>query len=865
LAHAVSCVRSLMILTAALLAVGGLQVCSVASEAPAGPSEGRHNGDYLDVETRRAVEELKAAVQAEPTTDATGAERALVLFDWINAYARAGGYVPVNAPTVVAQINGYGLPAGAMLDQFVAELSLLDERPDALGSLTVNTSESFEARSHATFQQIYTVGAAPVQAGGGFLVAKHFQANHGAYQTHDPRAPGYLTITSSNPRASFVEERFDVPGMHGGFRGAAPQIVFRVADADLAQGDQVTLTYGDTSGGSPGLRMPDFSSDQMPFPVYVDLDGSNLWLSLPIQPIRVHGAAVAGVQGFAPSIVGTGERFDISIRAEDPYGNRATGEIPDWTLMLDDRPMREVRHDDQAVTLVSGLSFAEAGVYRIKVRSADGTLAGAVNPVLVQDHPSRRIYWGDTHGHSGFAEGIGSADAFMRFARDDARLDFVTHSEHDIWMDDGEWEILREMVKQYSEDGRFVAFLGYEWTMRQTQGGHHNVLFRTPDGRERVPAQRFPTLSSLYHGLRNRYDVEDVLIIPHAHQAADYRHSDPELEHLVEIMSMHGTFEWFARMYLSHGHRVGFVAASDDHIGRPGYASPKSDSLAQRGGLGAVFAAERTADGIFDAMKALSAYATTGERIILDVGVNGTAMGQRAPYADSRAISGRVIGTAPIRSVSLFRNDAEIHRWAYGEPQADRLQVSFYSDSRPYHPGDNPRGWRHWQGTMRVHGAVLEAAEASDFDNLSTQRLEIDSEDANLVHFATHTRGDYSSVVLDLDAMTAETRIEVELQDAAETGSGPPSWRRHQMIRGGSVVLHPGAIGDGPVVHTMTVDGYDDTITLAHVRAMPAQAAFEFTDEDDPQRGDYYFIRVRQNDDALAWSSPIWIGGYRPQ
>ena len=64
---------------------------------------------------------------------------------------------------------------------------------------------------------------------------------------------------------------------------------------------------------------------------------------------------------------------------------------------------------------------------------------------------------------------------------------------------------------------------------------------------------------------------------------------------------------------------MGFIAASDNHLSQPGYTAPKGGSLAQRGGLGALLATERTTDALFDAMKNLDTYATTGERIILDV------------------------------------------------------------------------------------------------------------------------------------------------------------------------------------------------------------------------------------------------------
>ena len=79
-----------------------------------------------------------------------------------------------------------------------------------------------------------------------------------------------------------------------------------------------------------------------------------------------------------------------------------------------------------------------------------------------------------------------------------------------------------------------------------------------------------PNLAALYQGLRERYDPNDILIIPQAHQPGDCRNSDTDMQTLVEIMSMHGTFEWFGNYYLRNGHQVGSVAASDDHRIHPG-------------------------------------------------------------------------------------------------------------------------------------------------------------------------------------------------------------------------------------------------------------------------------------------------------
>ena len=68
----------------------------------------------------------------------------------------------------------------------------------------------------------------------------------------------------------------------------------------------------------------------------------------------------------------------------------------------------------------------------------------------------------------------------------------------------------------------------------------------------------------------------------------------------------------------------------------------------------------------------------------------------------------------------------------------------------------------------------------------------------------------------------------------------------------------------GRLERALPADGYpDDGITLRHIiRDGERDVAFSYTDAREPQEGDYYYIRVRQVNDAMAWSSPVWVGGY---
>ncbi|MFT7651409.1 MAG: hypothetical protein ACI9UU_000511 [Candidatus Azotimanducaceae bacterium] len=821
--------------------------------------------DYLSPDLRSRVDQLKASLDSKPTNERNAQARARLTWEWINAHAMNGGYVPVNSTQVVASVLAAGSNASpGPLDATIRELAFIDSNPSGLGTLTA-TVGPFEAGAYATVAQIFTVGSESIQTGGSIMLARHFMTNFGAWQTADPTAPNYLSIRTSASKVSFIATTSPLRGMHGGFRNFRETMTFELASGTLTTGDTVTVTWGDTSGGSPGLMMGTVSSDRMPLPVYVSFNNQDQFISLPIQPIQVVGTSISGVTGFAPSVLSPGEPFELSIRARDPYYNRATGDVPNWIVKLDGEPWLNVTSTG-AISLVN-TSLKDPGIYRPTIESTEGDIVGSINPILVSAENRERIYWGDTHGHSGFAEGIGTPERFMQWAKEDARLDYVTHSEHDIWLDDYEWEVLREIVRRYTKDGEFVAYLGYEWTVNNLRGGHHNVLFRTPDDRQRVPAQFFSTLARLYTGLRNAAKTDDVVVIPHAHQAGDYRLSDPALEPLIEIMSQHGNFEWFGRMYLKQGHQVGFTAASDNHLSQPGYSAALGNSLAQRGGLGAILAPNRTVDDIFDGMKALKSYATTGDRIILDFDINGVGMGQRAPFAEKRTITASVHGTAPIDSVTLMKNDQPIWQENYLQTESKRnrreltLLLSFESASKPTNPGDNPRGWRTWDGTMQVVDAEILEITAVDA-SFPLQQLDTSEIASNLVRFATKTRGDTSSYLIKLKDTGRDARIQLDLLEALETGGAPPIYRAKQRSAAASFSLALRDVDKDSVTHTLAVDAYTDSVTVRRIHDTGVLDVEVSVEDESLRQGDYYYLRVVQANDAIAWSSPVWIGGH---
>jgi hypothetical protein len=745
-------------------------------------------GEYLTGKLRQDVDRLKRDAEHQPTNSGNMLERGLIVWDWVNAYSLTGGPVPVNAtqelaPVFQLQDGGEATRPAAMrqlsraLDELIYEFRIKDEHPRAMPMLRVDRAGPFAASSWQTIVMTLTCGEMPMPTGSALMLARTLMNDGSVPQVDNPAGSGYVSIRSSNAGVRFGKAKIAWTGMHGGFRGSSDNAAWRLESGTLQPGDTVTLTFGDTSGGGRGLQMPSFSNDKFLLPVYVSLKADGPMITPSWPAMRIQGNSVAAVKGLAPSIVKPGERFELSVRSEDDRWNRATGSIPAYEVTLNGQPVRTVPAGNDGLTVLKDVAVAQPGTYRFAIRSADGRIAGESNPIWVEADPKFRIYWGETHAHSGFSEGMGSIDGFYRWGRDDARLDFLGLSEHDIWTDAGEWRAMQAAVRRYTDPGRYIAYLAYEWTANRTVGGHHNVFFRTPE-QTRAPVQMAYTLSRLYQALRAGNKTGDVLIIPHAHQAGDWRRNDPDMERLVEIMSMHGTFEWFGNYYLRSGFDVGFVAASDDHRTRPGYSGTmRAGSLQQFGGLVAVKAQEKNVNDIFDALRDRYTYAVTGaQRILLDVDLNGERVGRRIPYAADRKIHARVSGTAPLDRVDVVKNGEVIfsRRFA-GAPLRSRARVhiGFRSSSEAF-IRDNPRGYRRWKGTLQVEGARLLSVEPY-FDN---RYAEYARQDGQSVSFSTDTRGGVDAFVMELDGAPRRRRGSIS------TWSKPPSmtWRRRRSV-----------------------------------------------------------------------------------
>jgi hypothetical protein len=315
------------------------------------------------------------------------------------------------------------------------------------------------------------------------------------------------------------------------------------------------------------------------------------------------------------------------------------------------------------------------------------------------------VYFGDLHQHSEFSgcgRMNGRIDQNQPYTRHVRGLDFMSTIDHGEHLNDHTWRWTQLTSSQNDRPGRFVVFTGFEWTSEFDGGGnlyrgHYNAIFREIGGGDRYFSASDPDTNTpleLWEALRKSAGGSArVLTFPHHPSRrmawVSWNYYDPEMVPLMEIVQARGSYEHegclqgldvdndatrvhghYIHDGLERGMRWGFVGGGD-HGGRQ---------------LTAVFAPRLDRQALFDSLKQRRVYATSGEKMLLDVRVNGRFMGEEFTLEErDREIQIKVVGTAPLVQVDLFRNGRVIRQW---NPNTRELERAI-SDKEPLFEREN--------------------------------------------------------------------------------------------------------------------------------------------------------------------------------
>jgi hypothetical protein len=604
------------------------------------------------------------------------------------------------------------------------------------GSVEIDPKGPFEARSFETITLTYTAGRYGLDDTGAVRVVFRLIGDAGKPQMEDPRAVNYTTAVASN--GAKLGLQFHGRGSQRPFNKA---LDVNVTGGYLREGDTLTITLGDRSGGSPGFQMQTFCEAGAEMKFLADVCATGHFMPVAEGPaFDVIAGAPALWRAVLPSLRRPGESFHFGLKAEDAWGN-PTGQAKarlrlQPTSPIQGLPDEVVYGPDQRSMIFEGLMVTNPGLVSIRVfDDGDGLLATS-NPLLIEDRAFSG-YWADLHGQSGESIGIGASLDYFHFARDCAFLDAVSHQANDFQVNNAFWGYLNELTAKFHEDHRFVTFPGYEWSGNTGVGGDRNVYFRQegrqihrsshallPD-RDDIETDA-PTATDLFKAIAD----EDCVVYAHVGgRYADiaYAH-DPKLEHSMEIHSAWGTFEWLITDAFDLGYRCGVVCNSDGHKGRPGASYPGASTFGAYGGLTCFFAEELTRDGLFECLRRRHHYGTTGNRLHLEVHANFESFGElfeRDPAVfdcdgrrvkqvmmgdiartndDAVTVSVRAISASPIERIEV-RNGKQVVETVRGYDSTDlgsRIRVIW--SGATYRGRDRQV---EWHGSVRFHNCEI--------------------------------------------------------------------------------------------------------------------------------------------------------------
>ncbi|MEX0941696.1 MAG: hypothetical protein WD002_04055 [Pseudomonadales bacterium] len=747
-----------------------------------------------------------------------------------------------------------------------------------------------QAKRYATVKLEYVIDT-PLVQGARIRIGQNWYGDLGRIQFSRPLAPNYASVSPSNTDAE-LETGARIwfgnafTGLSGGNR---PFIALK--KGQLAKGDRITLTLGDTSHGSPGWLIQSFTSDAMDLKIEVDFQGNGVFVPVAQPRFRVYGNDASHLRVVGPSVIRPGASFTIRTSVEDQYFNRAASNLPK-TLELwyqGDRisRTRSLKGDPatfhfQDITLPSD---EDTPLY-LEVRDRSGEIVGISNPIVTRGD-GKKLYWGELHGHEGYTDGNGTPEWYMNYARNVAFLDFASLTGHDVMLSEVHFRHNFLASDAYNQpDGGFVTFRAYEWTNNWRYGGHHNV-FLLDDSQRAITVMDAPQLSEMIAAHKKINDRDKVLLIPHAHQPGDWNIKGAEL---VEIFAQHGSFEWFGREYLIRGHKVGLLAASDDHIGHPGNTPSRGRT---RGGLAAVFAPNLTNESVFANLKERHTYGTSLARIYLETSIDGAEMGDMVEATGPINVKGFTAGTDEITDITLIVNGEEVQEQRFDEPdgQNSTLRFRLTRDSSPT-SSDAPRtpapDRRYW-GRIFIHETGDEIGQSEGSQSQTTVEAivplgyepyadVIKQTGSREATFTNNVRGDYDGMLLKLAKMDENDLVTIMVMTSPiddtdhwnmiEKPRLPGEYYNVDVPRQEIVLQETVRLGDLLDGHwEASFDDYSSADIALIKTGNPKYQSFNFTvtEADGLKFGEdnHIYVRVKQLDDETAWSSPTFIEWHR--
>ncbi|MGN0333803.1 MAG: DUF3604 domain-containing protein [Lachnospiraceae bacterium] len=720
-----------------------------------------------------------------------------------------------------------------------------------MGSVSMTPQKDVMAGEFSTWVFTFTAGEYGIDDGGSLVLAWKSVSDWDTPQFDEPMEPGYTTVTTTgNCRIRARYAKF--------IRSFGNSICMDITGGYIKKGDTITITMGDRSQGSLGARAQSFCEREHEFRFFLDPCGTYRYEEMPQRlKVRIVPGYVHELQAIVPGTVQKGKPFDVVVRALDEFGNptnryhgtvwitvqNAEGMVPEKITFTEEDGGAVRLHD----CVVNG-----DGVWHLEITDRDQEFHAYSNPSLCTEDDERTLYWGDMHGQTRETVGTGFLDDYYSFARDKAAVSFTGWQGNDFEVSDETWKNIREKSAEYTEEGKFLAFLGYEWSGTTPQGGDHNVYF-LGDNENFYPSSNWTAaevtneynanpIPELHEFLKGR---EDVMLIPHiGGRYANLDYLNPEFTSVIEIHSHHGTFEWFAMDAMKKRLKVGFIAASDDHTCRPGlsyalsgHGKSASGSFDVRSGFTGVYAKELTKESVWKAIRERRCYASTFDRILLKTDVNGVFMGQESNVKGKQILNLLAAGNCPVESVEIFDWEKSILTKEFLKKSRTRIRIRW---SGVVYRGRGKSA--KWDGMLYVENGRIRTAKTYAFDRID-QGILVQSD--KYVKWTSSTSGDYDGLILDIDGDETTMLRFTSLQGAVDVP--------FKKIMSGVPVMRK--MGGLNLQVEFALDN-EDIAPDDYLAACSVECSLELPDETGEHA---YWVKATQINGNAAWSSPVYL------
>ena len=513
----------------------------------------------------------------------------------------------------------------------------------------------------------------------------------------------------------------------------------------------------------------------------------------------------------------------------------------------------------------------------------------------MKPYDNYNLYFGDLHTHCGISYAKGTLETALRNAK--MHLDFCSVTGHAHWPDMPEpnpairrvidfhnegfdklkqlWPEVIETNNRENRDHEFVTYPGFE--IHSMEDGDRTIIYRDGTG-EIIYAKSIQDLEATLRDLAAAGTI--AMAFPHhigykqGRRGINWKSFNPEFAPIVEIASMHGMAEddEAAASFLHtmgpgdgestmaeglrQGHFFGVVGNTDHHS-----ASPGSYGC----GVTGVWAKELTRKGIWDALINRRTYACTGDKIGLEFTLDGFPMGSRIGEGEKkREIAAAVHGGGPIDYVDIIKNGRLLERFSQCDVElgerTDTIHTKLFLEL----------GWGHrdriteWDLDFGIDTGKILSVEPRFRGPLVLSPLEKDKideddlfyswerKDEKTVSFYAKTWGNPNPFTNSCQGICLEVEMPVN-------GRILLSHRNNPRADGGPVPLERALKG--------AVTGYstpDIEAAAWRIHRAPRREEFlwQFTYTDPAGPGEaVYYIRVRQKNGQMAWSSPIKVAG----